>query len=65
MQNWKISTMNVITRSHKRGKFDRCAMGISIAFSSLAKNVLLHPLKFAQNVMPRDVHSFCEAHYWR
>ena len=57
--------MNTITRGHERGKFHRCAMGISAPFHFLGKNVLLHPLKFAQNVMLRHVHSFCEAHFWR
>ena len=57
--------MNTITRGHERGKFHRCAMGISAPFHFLGKNVHLHPLKFAQNVMLRHVHSFCEAHLWR
>jgi len=55
--------MNTIARGHQRGKFHRCDMGISVTFRFFGKNVLLHPLKFAQSVMPRHVHSFCEAHF--
>ncbi len=37
MQNWQISTINANARDHERGKFDRCAMGISTEFNFLVK----------------------------
>ncbi len=37
MQNWQISTTNANARDHERGKFGRCATGISTAFNFLVK----------------------------